>query len=292
MGYDGRMPTLDGVFGGLIVAFGACLGSFAGVCIERLPVNLSICTPRSRCAGCGQGVAWYDNLPILSFLLLRGRCRRCSAAIPVRLWLLEILMAALTGALVGRFGLGVDLLVWLPTVWLLVVVAYLDIDHFWVPDVLTYPGIALALAAAFLPGRLGLRAALLGLLPAAMLWAVAWAFSRVTKKDALGLGDIKLLAFIGLCFGAPGALTTLLLASLQGAVLGSVVLLLGGHAARDLGEADPENAESEASWQPPAGALPFGPFLSLGALQVLLLPEHVAAGQRWILQFMMHMANL
>ncbi len=278
----------------LTALLGAAMGSFAGVCIERWPLDASVRGPRSRCAGCQRQLAWYDNVPLLSYLLLRGRCRHCQAAIPVRLWLLEMLGAALFVAVAGRLGASIELWVWWPMTWLLLVVAYLDIDHFWVPDLLTYPGMVAATAAAFLPGRLGLAAALWGLLPALLLAATAWLFARLSGKDALGLGDVKLLALIGLCIGLPQACQVLMLAAFQGALCGGIIMLCGGHRARLVAEplvsttaaTPPATAGEEPDWQPPPGALPFGPFLALATWQVVLLPEVLQAGQAALLRLL------
>jgi leader peptidase (prepilin peptidase)/N-methyltransferase len=272
-----------------VALLGAALGSFAGVCVARLPREQSVVHPRSACDSCARPIAWFDNLPVVSYLLLRGRCRHCGASIGLRAWLLELLMAGVCAALFVRFGLSYSLLVWLPLSWALLVITYLDIDHFWVPDVLTYPGMVWALCTAMLPGRPGLAAALWGLLPAALLLATSWIFERITRKEALGLGDIKLLAMLGLALGPGQALALLLLASVQGAVLGTLVLLRGGHRAVQEGEgvaeaqlpeaaAVSEGTESDAPddpdlWVPPVNAVPFGPFLSLAALQIVLLPD-------------------
>ncbi len=228
-------PAILGLVWSLCV--GAALGSFAGVCIARWPAEGSILRPASRCDHCRRALRWFDNLPLLAYPLCGGRCRRCRARIGARTWLLELMGAALGSALWLRFGASFDLLVWLLLFCGLLVVIFLDLDHFWVPDLVTYPGAVWALLCAMLPGRLGLPAALAGLLPALLLWLTGWAFERLTGKEAMGLGDVKLLAMLGLALGAPQTLLLLLLAALQGSVLG--FLLLQRPAGQALAQGDP-----------------------------------------------------
>lgn len=259
------------------VLVGACLGSFVNVVVARLPQALSVVRPRSRCPRCMAGIAWYDNVPLLSYLLLRGRCRACRASIAARYPLVEGLMAALAGALFVRYGFSAGLLVWLPLTAALLAVAFIDIDYWWVPDVITLPAMGWALATAWLPGRPGLLAAALGVLPAALLWLTGWLISRIGRREALGLGDVKLLAALGMALGPRDALAALALASLQGAAIGALVIAFGGH--RGAPGPLPAALADDADWQPDPHAVPFGPFLVLGALQVVLLPDLFAALQ-------------
>jgi len=282
------------------IAFvGACVGSFLNVVVARLPAGLSVVRPRSRCPGCESTIAWYDNLPIVSWVWLRARCRSCGTAIAFRYPLVELLTAAIWVAVWSRFGWTWELALWWPLASALLAITFLDIDHWWVPDVITFPAMALALGASVLPDRLGWAAALVGLLPAGLLWLVGWGFERLTGREGMGLGDIKLLAVIGLALGAMDALTVLVVASVQGALVGALVLLTGGH--RGVDDPPPENGderesdavvngipvsagmtvedgesehvdEEEDDWVPPKGAFPFGPFLVLGTFEVALLP--------------------
>lgn len=212
-----------------VTVLGAMVGSFLNVVIARLPAGESVVRPRSRCPQCKRAIAWYDNIPIVSYLLLRGRCRGCATRISVRYPLVELLMACLAAALFVRFGISYDLLVWFPLTAALLAITFLDIDHWWVPDVITFPGMVFAFATAFLPGGISPQASLWGLVPALLLWAIAWVFLKVTGREGLGFGDIKLLALLGLALGALGGITVLMLAAVQGAIVGTVVLLTGGH---------------------------------------------------------------
>jgi leader peptidase (prepilin peptidase)/N-methyltransferase len=266
---------------------GAAIGSFLNVVVARLPAGESLVRPRSRCPHCHAMIRWYDNVPVVSWLVLRARCRVCRAPISIRYPLVEALMATLALAVFTRVGLTWQLLLWLPLAAAMLAITFLDIDHYWVPDVITFPCMAWALAGSLLPGGLGLSTALYGLAPALFLWAFAWTFERVMKREGMGLGDIKLLAVIGLALGPLSALVVLLLASLQGSVAGLVVLATGGHQRvgdeahggeeplppEAPGSGAPPTADDEDDWTPHPRAIPFGPFLVLGAYQVLLLPE-------------------
>lgn len=265
-----------GIFGPLWVAYafaiGASLGSFVGLVVERLPRQESIVRPRSHCDGCGRKLTVGDMLPILSWLWLRGRCRGCHAAIGWRTFWVEWACAGLCVALLLRLGVGWPLLAWIPLVTVLLAIALLDIDYFWVPDVLSLPAMGWALSTSLFPGMAGPKAALLGVLPALGVWLFASGYAWLMGREGMGLGDVKLLAIIGLAMGPTLCVAALVLASLQGAVCGTLVLALGGHAQRHGAQPPPAALEGD-DWVPPASAIPFGPFLVLGCLQVLLAPE-------------------
>ncbi len=306
-----------GLFLGYITLIGVCVGSFLNVVIIRFSVDESI-GGRSRCPKCRHEIAWYDNIPLLSYAILRGRCRFCKEGISARYPLVELLMAMLSAALWLRFGASAAFIMWWPLLAGFVAIVFLDLDHWWIPDKITFPSMAWALCFSFFGtgdnGVLDTRTALLGLLPAVMLWGVGAIFKRLTGKDGMGLGDVKLLAVIGLAMGALPTLIVLFLSSFQGAIIGTLVNILGGHrslageqetdAAEDLAQEQPpsssENPQNQAesaqesldaqtstegsppsndpsddsdAWEPPPRAIPFGPFLVLGCLQLLLLPE-------------------
>ncbi|MBI3179247.1 MAG: prepilin peptidase [Deltaproteobacteria bacterium] len=257
-----------------LFVLGACLGSFANVVIARLPDGISVVSPRSRCPSCLTTIAWYDNIPLMSFLVLRARCRHCGARIRLRYFLVELLAASLCAALWMRFGWSWQLVMWVPLCLALLIIVFLDIDHWWVPDVITLPAMVFAFAASFLPGGLSWVAALLGAAPAGLMWVVAWLFERATGREGMGLGDMKLLAVIGLGLGAVDALSVLLLAAVQGSLIGGLVVLAGGHRGVATAAPAPESAAptDPEAWVPPRRAIPFGPFLVLGAYEVVLVP--------------------
>lgn len=258
------------------VVLGALVGSFLNVVIGRLPEDLSVVAPRSRCPHCLTPVRAWDNIPILSWLLLRGRCRGCGVAISARYPLVEFLTAVVFAALWLRLGPTAELLKWAVLGAMLLAIVFLDIDHWWIPDCIVFPGMVFAMLMALLPGGLGWQAALIGLFPAVLIFAVGWGFRRLTGREGLGLGDVKLLAMLGLALGLMPTLTVLVLASVQGALGGGVISLFGGHRGRSDPVPEPVTTvvdDPAELWEPPAGAVPFGPFLALAAFQVVLLPN-------------------
>ncbi len=253
-----------------VAAVGAAVGSFLNVVIARLPAGESLVRPRSRCPACHAQIAWYDNIPLLSFCLLSARCRACKARISPRYFLVELIMAALAVAVFLRLGLSWQLLVWGPIVPAFLAIVFLDIDHYWIPDVIVLPCLLWALGGALLPGGTGLAASALGLLPALGLFLFALGFARLAGREGMGLGDIKLYAVMGALFGLLPAVILLLLASIQGSIAGLLLVATGGHKAKD---PPAPLADGEEVWTPPPRAVPFGPFLILACLELLLLPH-------------------
>ncbi len=254
-----------------LTIFGAALGSFLNVVIGRLPEGLSIVWPGSRCPSCLTPIRWYDNIPIVSWLVLRARCRNCGVRIGPRYVLLEILTAVLVASLFLRLGWSVTFLQWLILGSMLVVIVFLDIDYWWIPDKIVFPGMAVAVIFAFLPGGIGIVEALWGLVPAALIYATGWMFMKITRREGLGFGDVKLLAMIGLALGLMPTLNVLFLSSIQGVVIGGLLSLAGGHAGKE--ELNVElMMDEELAWEPPPRSFPFGPFLALAAFEVVLLP--------------------
>ena len=239
------------------VLFGLCLGSFANVCIYRIPLNKSIVHPASSCPHCGVKIRFFDNIPVFSYLLLMGRCRQCQASISMRYPLVEILMAFLSLALFIRFGFQLQYLQFMVFAGTLVILSFIDFDHKILPDVLTLPGIAVGWLVSFLPGGISWADSLIGLVAGGgSLYLVATVYERITGREGLGGGDIKLLAMIGAWMGWQSLPLIVLMSSLSGAVIGSVFILSGGKGART--------------------QIPFGPFLSLGALSYLFFGRQIS----------------
>ncbi|HEY6104418.1 MAG TPA: prepilin peptidase [Anaeromyxobacteraceae bacterium] len=255
-------------------ALGAAVGSFLNVVVARLPRGESLVRPRSRCPSCRAPIAWYDNVPILSWVLLGGRCRTCRAPVSFRYPLVEALGALAALLAFQRHGLSLPAAAELAFAAVLLALAFIDLDTWLLPNALTWPLLAggvIAAAAGLGPAPLG--ASLWGAgLGFAAFAAVAWAGARVFRKEALGFGDVWLLAGIGAWLGARALLPVVLLASLQGSLVG-IALILAGKATPGPGAA-PQDA-----WVPPKNAVPFGPFLALGALEWLWLGEVLA---RWV----------
>lgn len=240
---------------------GLIVGSFLNVCIHRLPLSLSIVRPRSRCPQCGSAIRPWDNIPVASYLLLRGRCRDCGGRIPLRYPLVELLTGAFGALTILRFGFGATALVAFLLVCALLVVTFIDLDHRIIPDVISLPGILFGLAASFGPGLVPPLDSLIGLLlGGGVLFLVAWGYQWLARREGMGGGDIKLLAMIGAFLGWKGVAVTLFIASLSGTLAGLAVMLRRTEGMK--------------------AAVPFGPFLSIGAIAYLFRgPELV----RWYL---------
>jgi leader peptidase (prepilin peptidase)/N-methyltransferase len=280
-----------------VVVLGAVVGSFLNVVIARVPAGQSIVRPRSRCPRCEAPIAWYDNVPILSWLLLRARCRSCRAPISLRYPLVEAMCAGAALAALLRHGFSLSALAELVLFALLVALAFIDLDTWLLPHALTWPLIALGLAA----GAAGLstagtwQSAALGAgLGFASFAAVSWGGAKLFKREALGFGDVWLLSGLGAWLGARALLPIVLLASVQGSVIGIALMLLGraqpGPAKDEPGAggsplslpAPPEGERigrggtltaDEDDWVPPRNAVPFGPFLVAAGLEWLYLAE-------------------
>jgi leader peptidase (prepilin peptidase)/N-methyltransferase len=235
--------------------FGLVIGSFLNVCIHRLPSSQSIVHPRSRCPQCGHLIRVYDNIPVLSYLILGGRCRDCGARISLRYPVVELLSGAFAAMAVARFGLGWQALLMYALIAAFLVITFIDLDHRIIPDVITLPGIPIGLAASFGPGMISPLESLVGILAGGgSLFLVAWGYQLVTKREGMGGGDIKLLAMIGAFIGWKGVLLTIFIASLTGTLAGMALIF------RRRGDMKL--------------AVPFGPFLAVGAIAYLFMgPE-------------------
>jgi leader peptidase (prepilin peptidase)/N-methyltransferase len=229
---------------------GLIAGSYLNVVIYRLPRSESTVLPRSRCPNCGGPVLARDNLPLLSFLLLRGRCRHCRAPISWRYPIVEATAAALFVGCVAVFGITWHALAAAIFGCLLIALAAIDLEHFLLPDALTLPGIAAGLLISVVAGWIDWRQALLGAaIGGGGLWLLAQAWILLRKEEGMGLGDVKMLAMVGAFLGWQGVLVTVFVGSLAGALFGLTLIALGRF---DLGS-----------------RLPFGFFLAGGALVAL-----------------------
>jgi leader peptidase (prepilin peptidase)/N-methyltransferase len=246
---------------------GAVVGSFLNVCIHRLPAGESVVHPPSHCPGCGARIRSRDNIPLLSYVLLRGRCRSCGAPISVRYPVVEALSGVLLVLLLYRFELSPKLGVYAAFVAALIVVSFIDLDHQIIPDVISLPGIVVGLIASALgQGPPLLDSALGALVGGGILYAVAVGYHAFTGREGMGGGDIKLLAMIGAFLGWRGVLLSLIIGSFTGAVVGISLIL----------------ARRQDSRVP----IPFGPFLALGAVCALAFGDRLIA---WYLQMAFRM---
>jgi leader peptidase (prepilin peptidase) / N-methyltransferase len=209
------------------------VGSFANVCIHRLPRDESVVRPGSRCPRCQTPIGAFENLPVLSFLVLRGRCRHCRAPISWRYPLVELLNGLLYFALASFLGPSVHTAVLMLFATALLVLSFIDLEHQILPNVITLPGTAVGLAASFLPGPptpLVAAASALGGYLAFLLIAKTW--ERLRGIEALGQGDWKLAAMLGAFLGWQKLLFTVFVASLAGTLVGVAVIVIGGRSFR------------------------------------------------------------
>jgi leader peptidase (prepilin peptidase)/N-methyltransferase len=235
-------------------AFGAAVGSFLNVCIYRMPAGQSVVWPASRCPRCNTPIRPYDNLPLLSYVILRGRCRACAAPIPARYVIVEGLAGLSALAALWHWGSSPEALVAFGFLSALIVVTFIDLDHQIIPDVISLPGIAVGLLLSLVLEQPGLRSAAIGAaLGGAVLAAVAYGYYWLTGREGMGGGDVKLLAMIGAFLGWKAVPVTLLLASLTGSIIGVSLMLLRGASTRL--------------------AIPFGPFLAAGAVCALFFGD-------------------
>jgi leader peptidase (prepilin peptidase)/N-methyltransferase len=239
-----------------LFAFGAIIGSFLNVCIYRIPLRRSIISPPSSCPECKRHIPFYDNIPIISYILLHGRCRYCNTRIPLNYLVIEALTALMAVSLFFFFGLTIEALVYYIFLSALIVITVIDLEHKIIPDVISLPGIVFGFAVSFFLPFPGVMNSIIGIIAGGgLLFAVAYGYYMATGREGMGGGDIKLLAMIGAFLGWRGIIVTLLVGSLVGAIIGSILMLLKGRDTKY--------------------AIPFGPFLSLGAAIYLFAGEFI-----------------
>jgi leader peptidase (prepilin peptidase)/N-methyltransferase len=280
------LQSLHGFFMIMSFVLGTTVGSFCNVCISRWPAGLSIVKPRSRCPKCMNEIPWYDNIPLVSWVLLRAKCRNCDLPISIIYPTVELITGLLFLAAYWRFGYAPATPVYMALCAGMVIVTFQDLADWTIPDEITLPGIpigiALSLAGMLWGDATGLRVqsvfdALLGVLAGG---GILFALDRITvlllKKPGMGMGDVKLLAMLGAFLGWKGAIGTLMMASVIGSVIGISVLL---YYRKRGGKNAPANArpEAEPAKKKDAGDsdeeitleghyLPFGPYLAVAGL--------------------------
>jgi len=259
------LPPVVGVyFSFLVFWFGSCIGSFLNVCIYRIPREESVVAPRSHCPNCGKMIAWYDNIPLVSYLALNARCRHCKQWITPRYFLVELLTAALFLMVWLKYGFSPVA----PAYWLmisgLILGTFVDFEHMIIPDRVTIGGMIAGLVlSGLVPSLHETRSAVQALISSGIglalgfgvLWLVAFFGKLAFKKDAMGFGDVKLLGAIGAFLGWKAVLFTILFSSFAGSVVG-VAFIVGGR----------------KEWQ---SRIPYGPYIALAAVVWVLW------GQGW-----------
>lgn len=249
----------------MAAVFGAVVGSFLNVVILRLPKEgSSIVFPASHCPQCKRPLAWYENIPIFSYLALRGRCLTCNCIISWQYPLVEAAMAALSALVFHRFGLSFELGYYFVFCAALLVIIFIDIHHQIIPDRISLPGIVVGFAGSFLTQSITWQESGLGILcGGGILYAVAFGYFTLTKREGMGGGDIKLLAMIGAFLGWQSLLYVVFASSVGGSIVGVAAMFRqkkGGQT-----------------------RIPFGPFLAIAALSYLFLQQHIHQLWRWYL---------
>jgi leader peptidase (prepilin peptidase)/N-methyltransferase len=243
------------------IIFGAIVGSFLNVCIFRLPKEESIVWPGSHCPHCKNLIKFYDNIPLISYLLLRGKCRYCKEPISAQYPLVEGITALSSLVLFMRFGPSLAYITYFAFVAALIVITVIDLYHQIIPDVISLPGIGVGLLTSLIIPQITFFNSLIGvLLGGGSLFLVATLYQWLFKREGMGGGDVKLLAMIGAFLGWKAVILTILLGSLIGSITGIIIMVLKG---KDF-----------------KYAIPFGPFLSLGAVISLSYGENLI---RWYL---------
>ena len=239
----------------LFFVFGLVIGSFLNVCIYRIPIGKSIVYPPSSCPSCNARIKWYDNIPVLSYIALSGKCRNCGSKISPIYPAVELLTGILTLLIFLKYGFSLRTCAFLIFSYALVAGSFIDIKHYIIPDSISLGLIAVGIAFSyFLP--IGIKNSFIGAAGGfLLLYLVALLGQIIFKKEAMGGGDIKLLGGIGAFIGIKGVLFTLFFASFLGSIVGILLILIGK---KDL-----------------TSRLPFGPYLSLSAVCYIFFGEYL-----------------
>lgn len=247
----------------VVFLFGLLTGSFLNVCIYRLPAGISVVFPPSHCPRCSHRVRWFDNIPVISYLFLGGRCRSCRGHIPARYPLVELLNGFLTLALFLRFGLSISFAALFLFCSALIVVSFIDFDHQIIPDEISLPGIAVGfLFSFFIPGHSWINSLSGIALGGGSLLLVAYSYYWLTGKEGMGGGDIKLLAMMGAFLGWRSIPFIVFASSLLGSIIGITIMTVRKRDARL--------------------AIPFGPYLALAAVLYVFYGRQLI---NWYLEF-------
>jgi len=257
------------LFLAFVFIFGLVFGSFLNVCIYRLPKEESLVFPSSHCTNCGTNLKFYHNIPVISYIFLGGRCHSCGSGISIVYPVVELLTAVLVTLLFYKFGITLKTFVYLILVFSLIVITFIDLEHMIIPNVITLPGIIIGFvynlaitdwdllfraarnldlsSMLFIIPRIPALNSLFGILiGGGSLLLIAYLYKLIRKNEGMGMGDVKLLAMLGAFLGVNGVFFIIFISSLVGSVVGIAIILINR-----------QNLKF---------ALPYGPFISLGAI--------------------------
>jgi leader peptidase (prepilin peptidase)/N-methyltransferase len=240
----------------LIFVLGLIIGSFSNVCIYRIPKNESVIYPASHCPKCRSKIKPIDNIPLLSYLLLKGRCRNCGSKISIQYPVVEFLTGLIYLIIYLIYGLSIQSLVYIILSSALIIIAFIDLQEQIIPDVISLPGIVVGLILSFIVPYISFINSVLGaLVGGGIILIIAWVGSKIFKKEAMGGGDVKLTAMIGAFLGWRYTLISLFWGFFLGALIGIILIMTKIKKRED--------------------AIPFGPFIALGSIITLLWGEKI-----------------
>lgn len=235
----------------LVFIFGLLFGSFLNVCIYRIPANKSIVSPPSACPNCGYQLAWYDNIPVLSFIFLRGKCRKCKTEISLRYPMIEMLSGVVTLLLYVFFGLTLQFFFVVIIAFILIIITFIDIDHKLIHNRIVIVMLSIGLIYELVVRPVSLLDALIGFFAA----SVPLLLIAILSKGGIGGGDIKLMAVVGIFLGWQGVLLALFIGAVTGAIMGVIGIILKKKKRKDV--------------------IPFGPFLCLGIITTIVYGQQL-----------------
>ncbi len=250
-----------------VFIFGACVGSFLNVCIYRIPEGKSIVFPGSFCPNCNTDIPFYFNIPIVSYLILKGRCKFCRTPISIRYPLIETITGVAALYTFMCFGATLVSVYWFAFICVLLTISFIDMDHQIIPDVISLPGIIVFASSFYFLPEMTFKQTIIGILGGGgSLLAVAYVYALLRKQEGMGGGDIKLLAMIGAAVGIKGVLFTIFAGSLLGTVAGAAMMFY--------------NRISNMQFK-----IPFGPFLSMGAVIYIFFGKQII---HWYFSILVH----
>ena len=241
----------------LAAIFGLIIGSFLNVLIYRIPRHKNVAFDRSACPDCGKQIAWYHNIPVLSYLILLGRCANCRQPISLRYPTVEVINALMYLYFVWRFGISTEFAIFSALASALLVIFFIDLDFQIIPDVITLPGMIAGLAVSFLPEGIGIVSSLIGLVVGGgALYLVALIGDYLFKKESMGGGDIKMAGMLGTFIGWKKVLLVFMLSAVVGLIVSLIIMMFSKSLRRNR-------------------VIPFGPFLSIAAVVALLYGDQI-----------------